>query len=217
MTKAIIFDMDGLLIDSNPIWSSVEIAAFATVGVHLTAEMCSETMGWRLDQVIEHWFAKNPWSNKSKAQLQTEIYDAMEEAIVTRGQPLPSAIEAVKYVKSKGLKTAIASSSPTRLISAMVNRFSLHDSLDAIHSAEFEPQAKPHPAVYISTATKLGVSPEECIAVEDSPPGIASAKSAGMMCLAVPDRHANLNQFIEADIVIDSLKSFPRALERLID
>jgi sugar-phosphatase len=217
MIKAIIFDMDGLLIDSEPIWRAVEIEAFATVGIQLTDEMFLETVGWRLDQVTEYWFKKSPWQNKSKTQLQLEIYDAMESSIRLQGQPLPGALEAIKYVQTKGLKAAVASSSPSRLIEAMVSRFSLRDSFDVLHSAENEPEGKPHPAVFLTTAQKMNVSPDECIAVEDSPPGISSAKGAGMLCLAVPDKHADLNQFMEADIVIDSLISFPRALERLLD
>ena len=217
MLKAVIFDMDGLLIDSEPIWRAVEIDLFATVGINLNDELCAQTAGWRLDHVIEHWYQTAPWQNKTKSALQKEIYDAMENAISTQAAPMLGALEAIKHVKAKGLKTGLASSSPFQLINAMLKRFSIETDFDALHSAQDEKLGKPDPAVYISTANKLGLAPDACLAVEDSAAGVQSAKGAGMLVCAVPDRQADLTQFMEADLIIDSLKSFPRSLERIID
>jgi HAD superfamily hydrolase (TIGR01509 family) len=147
--------------------------------------------------------------------IKAVIFDM--DAILQPASLMTGALEALNYVKAKGLRCAVASSSPLIQIEAMTSSLSLNDLIDVLHSAKSESEAKPHPAVYLSTAQKLSVLPEECIAVEDSPTGIASAKGAGMLCCAVPEWQADLNQFMEADIVIDSLKSFPRALERMLD
>lgn len=191
-STAAIFDMDGLLIDSEPIWRRVEKALFKEVGVNLTEEDCNSTTGLRLDEVISHWHKKFPWDSKPVAALHEEIIDAMARAIRDEAELMPGAVEAIELFRIKGLKTAVCSSSPYKLIEAMVEKFDLSAKLDAVHSAQYEPRGKPDPAAYLSAAKKLATPPAQCIALEDSIPGLMSAKSAGMRCILVaPEGHQN--------------------------
>lgn len=184
-TLAAIFDMDGLLIDSEPIWRRVEKELFKGVGLALTEEDCRSTTGLRLDEVIEHWYKKSPWTVKTQSMLHGEIIDAMAEAITREAVLMPGASDALDLARAKGLKTAVCSSSPYKLIEAMTHKFNLIGKLDAVHSAQEEVRGKPDPAAYLSAAKKLTIAPTQCLALEDSKPGLIAAKSAGMKCILV--------------------------------
>jgi HAD superfamily hydrolase (TIGR01509 family) len=99
---------------------------------------------------------------------------------------MPGAIALIKELKSQGLKLAVASASHMELIEGVLRRLEIIDYFDTWHSGELEEFTKPHPAVYLTTAVKLGVLPEECIAFEDSHAGLRSAHAAGMVTISVP-------------------------------
>jgi sugar-phosphatase len=105
-----------------------------------------------------------------------------------------------------GLQLAVASSSPPRLIEASLARLGLRDHFTEIVSAESEPYGKPHPAVFLTTAARLGVAPTECLVFEDSLNGLVAAKAARMICVAVPERVDP--RFAFADLVLPSLEAF---------
>ncbi|MBZ0113851.1 MAG: hexitol phosphatase HxpB [Thermoanaerobaculia bacterium] len=181
-----IFDLDGLLIDSEPLWRQAEIATFAEVGIHLTEAQCEETMGLRSDAVIEFWYTRQPWQGPSRGEVQSKLTEAVRKLILRQGEPLPGALAAIEHVRGAGLAVAIASSSPPVLIDAAVTRLGLSDAFDAICSAADEEFGKPDPAVYLTAARRLGLDPKTCVAFEDSTPGIEAARRAGMFVVAVP-------------------------------
>ncbi|MEM7040935.1 MAG: hexitol phosphatase HxpB, partial [Bacteroidota bacterium] len=187
MLQAAIYDMDGLLIDTEPLWQAAEKRVFKTVGIELTTEMCLETMGLRIDEVIMHWYERFPWTARSPKEVETAVLDAVAELIVEKGKMLPGVRESVGMFRDKGLKLAVASSSPSRLIETVLNHFGLMSEFALYRSAEAEAYGKPHPAVYISTAKALDVAPTACIALEDSFNGLLSCKSARMKTVIVPD------------------------------
>lgn len=186
MIKAVIFDMDGLLVDSEPVWQEVEIELFQALGVPVDMSNVTETMGMRADEVVNYWFRRHPWSSQSPHDTSNDLIDRMVEEVSRRKIALPGVMEAFEAVEEAGLPAAIASSSPDRLIQAAIGNLGIESQLSVIQSAEHEPYGKPHPGVYISTAVKLDITPEHCLAVEDSPNGILAAKSAKMQCVAVP-------------------------------
>ena len=206
---AAIFDMDGLLIDSEPLWQDAEIAVFGDLGVSLTRDLCRETMGLRLDEVVRHWYGKHPWRSPSLGDVEERIVELVGELMRQRGAPMPGVNEAIAKLRGAGYSLAVASSSPMRLIRIALEQLQIIDCFDVLHSAENEPQGKPHPAVYASTMARLGVEPERCIAFEDSVAGVRSAKSAGAQVFAVPDQLERSNPgFAVADTVLDSLAEF---------
>jgi sugar-phosphatase len=123
-----------------------------------------------------------------------------------RGELKPGVEQALSLVQSRGLRTALASSSPSAIIDTVLDRFGLRSAFEIVHSAEGEPYGKPHPGVYLHTAERLGVRPQECLAIEDSPNGVLAAKAAGMRCLAVPEPPLRGHPwFAIADAVVESL------------
>jgi len=207
--RAAIFDMDGLLIDSEPLWREAEVAVFGSFGVPLTEEMCHQTTGMRHDAVVRYWHARHPWDQPDHEQATALLLDAAEDLIIGRGTLMAGAQETIDTLHARGLKLAIASSSPLRLIEAVVNKFALGSYFTVLHSADNEIAGKPDPAVYQTTMSLLGVRPQDCFALEDSVSGVRAARAAGALVIAVPDSAAaDRPEFAEAHIVLSSLTEF---------
>lgn len=204
---ACIFDMDGVLLDSEPFWQDVEIEVFGSLGLHLSREDCRATMGMRVDEVVRQRQAERPWAGVSLAEVADAIVDGVVELVRTRGRPLPGVAWAMDFLEERGVRLALASSSSYRLIDAVLGRLGLAYRFEVCHSAEEEEAGKPDPAVYRSAAAKLGLEPGHCVAVEDSVAGVQAAKAAGMACLAVPDQSvAGAVGFLLADAILPSLE-----------
>jgi HAD superfamily hydrolase (TIGR01509 family) len=211
--KAVIFDMDGTLFDSEPLWQIAEFEVFSTVGVTLTTEMMHSTIGLRIDEVIAYWFTQFPWTGKSQEQIHDEIVDRVIELVRERGSLLPGVEDALAQVRASGLRIALASASPMRMIEALVMHFEIGDAFEILRSGADDSHGKPHPAVYIRTATDLGVAPLDCLAIEDSFNGLLAAKAARMRCLLVPSVGGlNDPRWGIADQVLENLTQF-----RLVD
>ena len=209
MIEAVIFDMDGLLIDSEPLWRIAETRAMNAVGVPMVEDDGFKTMGLRTDEVVEYWFARHPWKSPSRAEVGGAITGNVIALIEERGEALPGAIEAVQEVAAAGYRVGLASSSSMDIIEAVLQRIGLRDAFEALQSAEHEPYGKPHPAVYIECARSLGVVPANCLALEDSPAGVLAAKAAKMRCIAVPPAElAADHRYCIADLQLDSLEQF---------
>ena len=206
MLRALIFDMDGVLIDSEPFWHEAEMAGFALAGRRLTREDCLKTTGLRVDAVVDYWYSRSPWESPSPREVESAIVERVIALVLERGALKPGVGRALDFARSAGLRTALASSSPSAIIDAVLGRFGLRPRFEVVHSAEGEPYGKPHPGVYIRTAERLGVRPGECAAVEDSPNGVLAAKAAGMRCIAVPEPALRGHPWLAiADAVVDSL------------
>lgn len=206
MIQAVIFDLDGVLIDSEPIWREAEIEVFATVGIDLDDATCRETMGMRIDEVVDLRFAQKPWTGPTPGAIRDQIMDRVVDLISNSGQGMPGVVEAIELFERRGTRIALASSSSYRLIHAALRRLGLASRFELVHSADDEEHCKPHPAVYLGAAHRLGVEPSACLAIEDSIAGIASAKAAGMKCIAVPDAELRGDPLLnEADCELGSL------------
>lgn len=201
--------MDGLLIDTEPIWRRSEIEIFGELGLHLTEAQCLETMGVRIAQVVEMWYGRHPWQGPSIREVTRRIVDTVKGHIQEEGEPMPGVLDALVAIREAGLPIAIASSSGEDLINAVMQRLDITRFVTAIFSAEDDPQGKPHPAVYLRAAAGLGMQPGECLALEDSPNGVLAAKAAGMTCIVVPDPYLSTDpRMAAADLRLDSLTQF---------
>ncbi|AKU92014.1 hexitol phosphatase HxpB [Vulgatibacter incomptus] len=211
MIRAAIFDMDGLLIDSEPFWQEAELEVFGDLGVPITREACVETRGLRLDEVVALWSRRYPWQGPSLAEVHGRILEAMASLIRARGGPMPGALEAIELMRRRFGPVAIATSSPPMLIEAVLEKLGLGGAFDVVHSAQGEPYGKPHPAVFLSAARLLDLPPTDCVALEDSLAGVIAAKSARMACIAVPEEAQRTDpRFSIADRVLPSLVELPR-------
>lgn len=210
MIKAVIFDMDGLLIDSEPFWRKAEIKAFSEIGITLTEADCRDLMGYRLNEVVEYWYSRQPWEGKSLPEVEERILYLVSKYIEEEGKPMPGVIDVLAECQRRQLKIAIASSSPMILINSVVKLLKLEGQFHALHSAEYEDFGKPHPAVFITTAQKLNVLPHECLVLEDSFHGVVAALASKMPVIAVPDSEMLIEKrFNAATLVIRSLEDFP--------
>jgi HAD superfamily hydrolase (TIGR01509 family) len=207
--RAAIFDMDGVLIDSEPLWRRAEKEVFGSVGISLTKEMCLGTMGLRLDEVVAYWHQRFPWTVKSLKQVEEEVLSVMHALISKEGKALRGVHETLKRLQGADLMLAIASSSPLGLIEAVVDKLEIRSFFQTLCSADEDEYGKPDPAVYLRTASYLAVDPRECLVFEDSLLGVRSAKSAGMTVVAVPaaDQYSD-PRFDEADFKVRSLPEF---------
>jgi sugar-phosphatase len=196
---AAIFDMDGLLVDSEPIWHEVEIDVFGRHGVPLTVERCLETKGMFLGDAVEHWYARYPWTGASRQAVAAAIVEAMAKRLDGAVELKPGASHALDFCARRGARLAVASSSPRRLIDAVVRRFGLAERFAVVHSGEDEVMGKPDPAIFLTTSRLLDVAPDACVVFEDSAAGVLAAKGAGMACVAVPERDHSAGSGAGAD------------------
>lgn len=204
--KAVIFDMDGVLIDSEPFWQAAEMAVFKGVGLHLTQEDCHKTMGLRIDQLVAYWAHQAPQLTFNRQQVIDDILDHVIQHIAEQGEAKPGVLHALEMISRAGLPIGLASSSPERLIQAILHRLGIRPYFTITHSAEHESHGKPHPAVYLSTAQRMGVLPPYCLAIEDSFNGLLAAKAATMKAIIIPDPSLQQDPRLAiADYKLDSL------------
>ncbi len=206
---AAIFDMDGLLIDSEPLWQEAEIHCFRALGVPVTRKLCRESAGRRLDEVIALWHDRFGWEGPSQDEMVQRVLAEVSRLILERGQPLPGVHGLMDELKNQGLTLAIASSSPPELITAVIDKLELADKLELFHSGTAERRGKPDPAVFLSTARRLEVEPARCLVFEDAPAGVLAGHRAGMTVIAVPSVfELDDPGFEKADQVLASLEDF---------
>jgi len=218
MISVVIFDMDGVLIDSEPFWQESEIEAFGLLGLALTREMCMQTMGLRVDEVVEYWRRRHAFDGAPAGTLEDAIIGGVVERILSKGEAKEGAAHALEFFRAKGLRVALASSSAYRLIGAVTERLGLSGEFEVVYSAEEEEYGKPHPGVYLTTARRLGVAPTECLAIEDSFNGVLAAKAARMKCVAVPEPAQRREpRFVIADAVLDSLADLGEGVWRQLN
>jgi sugar-phosphatase len=223
--EGVLFDMDGLLIDSEPLWQRAEIEIFGNVGLALTRAQCLQTRGLRVDEVVAHWFARAPWRRPSQREVRDAIVARVMALVGTEGRAKPAVEHAIGFFRARGLPLGVASSSDYAIIDAVLTRLGIRDGFEIIHSGEDEARGKPDPAIYLRAAGKLGVKPDRCIALEDSPSGVASAKAAGMRCIAVLDAEgvgasdvdAERQRLAAADVVLQSLGEIDARVWEIVD
>jgi sugar-phosphatase len=214
--RALVFDMDGVLIDSEPLWRRAEIEIFAEVGLALEEADCFQTQGLRIDEAVSFWYERAPWIGRSIDDVANSIVSRMAELIRSEGEPMPGVLSSIDWALSSSWRLALASSSSKYLIETVLDRFGMTSLFECTRSAEDEMSGKPHPDVYLSAARDLRLEPAACVAVEDSANGMASALSAGMRCIAIPPPETRADaRFAAATLRLASLRDLPKALQAL--
>ena len=207
--KAAIFDMDGLIIDSEPLWRLAEREAFSRVGLDLSDDECRLTTGLRSDEVVGYWFERRPWTGVGQGAVVRDLETRVSDLIASRGRALPGVFHAIDLLRGAGLRLAIASSSSHEIIRVVLSTLRLDDGFEFACSAADEERGKPDPAVYNTTVGRLGVSPAEVVAIEDSVAGVQAAHAAGIFVVAVPAA-ADFDdpRYEVADLKLPSLAEF---------
>lgn len=210
---AVIFDMDGVLIDSEPLWKIAMEAVFCEVGSKLTKTDFQKTVGLRIDEVVRFWHQHEGWTGVTPEKIERDIVERMRSLIQEHGKPLEGVPEMLKFLSYKGKKVGLATSSYAVLIETVLDVLKLKSFFDFTHSAEHEAFGKPHPAVYLTAAEKLGVLPSNCLVIEDSLNGIISAKAACMKVVCIPEKtHHTEPKLILADHQFNSMTELLTAM-----
>ncbi|HBV39022.1 MAG TPA: hexitol phosphatase HxpB [Erwinia sp.] len=204
---AAIFDMDGLLIDSEPLWERAELDVFGMLDIDLSRrDEMPDTVGLRIDQVVRMWYETQPWKGPSEQEvtqrIQTRALDLIEET-----RPLLPGVEmALNLCRAEGLKIGLASASPLFMQEKVLAMFGLREAFEVLASAELLPYSKPHPQVYLDAAARLGIDPLNCVTLEDSVNGMIATKAARMRSIVVPAAmYADDARWSLADVKLASL------------
>lgn len=188
--KAVIFDMDGVIIDSEPFWREAQIEALAFYGSVITEDECIKlTMGKRLDAIANIWI-QYCHLNISSQELGECTVNKLTQLIEAKGRPLPGIHKLLDKLIHDEYKIGLATSSSHRMIEVVLEKLEIRKYFNAVFSADDDEYGKPHPAVYIRAAKGLGVAPQTCLVIEDSTTGLIAAKAASMTTLLVsPNTH----------------------------
>ncbi len=201
--------MDGLLIDSEPLWGEAAEEILARFGVHLTHEQYHQHTGLRTREFLTWWFSFFGIALEHIGQSEKDLVDLVIQKVTAAPKFQPGVPEILDFFKERGFKIGLASSSPMTLINTVENLGHLSGYIQVKTSAEHLPLGKPHPQVYLECAKSLGVSPLECIAFEDSFNGMIAAKAARMTCVVVPSEDQQHQiRWGAADLKLLSLKGF---------
>lgn len=215
MIKAMIFDMDGLLIDSEPLWKRGHVKAFKEVGIDFDERHHKLMLGQRTNDAIRNVHRHYPWEGKSPDHVEAVTVKEVIELIKKEITLKPGVHEVLALCKKQGLPVAIASSARPEVIDTVVDTLEIREHFDHIYSAEYEEYGKPHPAVFLKVAKHLKVAPQDCVVFEDAPAGVIAAKAAQMKCVAVPESDSEGHPFLgAADVVLGSLEEFDAAMLR---
>jgi HAD superfamily hydrolase (TIGR01509 family) len=199
----VIFDMDGLLLDTELLWHSAEVELFRRHGGEFTWDDKMAVIGTSYDATARYFAERLARPPEEGKILVDEMVDLMHGMLQHQVAGRPGAVELVARLRGR-LPLGLASNSSRRLVDAALATAGLADAFDAIVTSDDVIEAKPAPDIYLEACRRLGVAPGDALALEDSTSGIAAAKAAGLACIAVP-------QFAEADVsaadrVIESLE-----------
>ena len=205
--------MDGLLIDSEPLWGEAADETFKPYGFQLTPAQYATTTGMRTKEFVEAWFYHYKIDNRFLDTAIKDILDTVVHKVATKGKPMQGIEHIFNFFISRNFRIGLATSSGTALIDVVVDKLGIRNFLHAIESAADLPFGKPHPQVYLNCAAKLNSHPTECICFEDSFNGMIAAKAARMKCVVVPSAEDQQNvKFNAADLKLSSLQNFNELL-----
>ncbi len=215
MISTVIFDMDGLLIDSEPLWQKAGIDTLEQFGISITIQQYNKTTGLRTREWLEYWFTSYNVALSNIPSGMLTIENKAIESIQNYGIAFPGAVPILNFCKENNYRIGLATSSPLRLVEVVVAKMGIADYFDAYSSAEYLPYGKPHPQVYINCALELKSSPLECLCFEDSFNGMIAAKAARMRCIVVPEIiQYDQPRWMAADAKLARLEEFDDALIR---
>jgi sugar-phosphatase len=211
---AVIFDMDGVLIDSEPLWKIAMEEVFHALGSKLSKKDFQRTVGLRIDEVIHYWNKAENWGVDNEKEVEEAIISKMEQLIAENAQPLKGVVETLAYLKKQQIKIGLATSSSSRLIRVVLKELDIAPYFQVAHSAENELYGKPHPAVYLQAAKALQVLPERCLVIEDSFNGIIAGLAAKMKVVCIPEKtHEPHPRLFVADFHFEDMEAFLQAFK----
>jgi mannitol-1-/sugar-/sorbitol-6-/2-deoxyglucose-6-phosphatase len=213
---AVIFDLDGVLADSEPWWNQIDAKLLAEYGVNYRGEYHQNVLGVSYRLAVE--FYKNAFHiSVSVEELMRRRGEIATDFFANRVGLFPSAKTTLEQLRGMKLHLAVATSSLSASARPLLDRTGIRSLFSVVVTGDEVQQGKPHPDIYLRAAKKLGISPEACLVIEDALAGIAAGKAANMRVAAIPDRRFVDPQEYEmkADYVLGSLSEIPALIRRL--
>ncbi|MGQ0607520.1 MAG: HAD family hydrolase [Chloroflexota bacterium] len=208
--RAVIFDMDGLLLDTETLWHEAEAELFRRHGAEFTRDDQLRVIGTSFDVSARYFAERLGWPMERRMELVQESTALMHERVRVQVEARPGAMELIEGIRQlPGLRLGLASNSPRYLVDDALATAGLADAFDTIVTADDVDHPKPAPDIYLLACDRLGVAPAAAVALEDSASGVVAAKAAGLTCIAVP-------MFAETDVstadrVVSSLEELLEA------
>ena len=207
--NTVIFDMDGLLIDSEPLWQEAATEVFAQYGKKLSPKEYATTTGLRTNEFVSWWLRDYRFDETELKKVGDNIEQLVISKIKTKGKPMVGYDHIIDFFYQKKFKIGLATSSPLSIANTVTQLLGLDNYIEVKASAEKLPYGKPHPQVYLDCAQSLNAHPLQCICFEDSVNGMIAAKAARMKCVVVPPYHLQKDEkWSIADLKISSLQNF---------
>lgn len=202
--RAVVFDMDGLLLDTETLWHQAEVELFERHGATFSWDDKMAVIGTSFDFTAGYFARRLARPPAEGPRLVEEMIRLMHERVRRAVDARPGAVELVERLRADGVPLALASNSPRFLVDDALATAGLTDAFGAIVTSDDVEHSKPAPDIYLLACARLGVAPADALALEDSASGVAAAKAAGLTCIAVP-------QFAETDVsaadrIVDSLE-----------
>lgn len=184
--KAVIFDIDGTLVDSMGLWHEIDVEYFETIGMPMPPTVQKDIEGMSFTETAEY-FHTQFLPDKAVEDIKLDWVRMAHEKYLYEVKAKPGAVKFVKYLKEKGLKLGVATSNDRQLALAALTPHGLLEQMDSVRTACEVCKGKPAPDIYLKVAEDLGVAPEHCLVFEDVPNGMRAGKAAGMTVIAVKD------------------------------
>lgn len=212
---AVLWDMDGVIVDTAPFHFEAWRRIFAKYGKDYTEDEFKNSFGRRNEAIIPEIMRK-PMTPEQVEAFAREKESLFRRLAKNKIKHFPGAVELIRGLAGNNIKLALVSSTPPRNIDAVLDNLGVKPLFETIVSGADVKRGKPDPECFLLAASRLGVRPENCVVIEDSTAGVKAAKSAGMKCVAVTNTRRR-NELKEADLVVDSLKKIDvKALQGLI-
>jgi len=207
MIKTVIFDMDGVIVDTEPVHHYAYNQHFEQLNIEVNAEMYASFTGNSTKNIFERLKIQFNLTEEvntlveTKRNLFNDAFDSKKDLYLLDGVE-----DLIKDLYDNGMQLVLASSSATVTINRVFNRFGLYKYFTHIVSGEDFPKSKPHPAIFLRAAELANTPVENCIVIEDSTNGIMAAKAAGIYCIGYDSFHSKLQDYSLADVVITDFK-----------
>ncbi len=216
MIKAVIFDMDGVISDTEPFHKISGKKNFKRIGISVTNKYLETFAGTRFQEYTRRIVKEKTGKELTDDDIQEmfkQKWEIMME-LIKDVKPISGVVDIIKFLHNKGFKLAVASSSLKKYVHFILKKLRINEYFDIVVCGDEIKKSKPDPDIFLVAAKKLGMKQEECIVIEDTRNGVLAAKAAGMKCIGFISKHSGHQDLSLADVKVSSMKNITMELIR---